>query len=103
MISVPSDYALGDARYPVLYLLSAGDDFHHTTGTLYVLVRAERVPSMIVVGVPNTNRTRRAAEPAKLLTSNTDSTHMPASAELPEKPCSLSGGMKVVDNTFWST
>jgi predicted alpha/beta superfamily hydrolase len=60
-IHVP-DEAMGDifgeTTYPVLYLLDGPDHFHAVTGMLRNLGNSGIVPRMVVVGIPNTDRTR---------------------------------------------
>jgi predicted alpha/beta superfamily hydrolase len=58
MVSTPPGYGLSETRYPVVYLLDAGTNFHHTTGTLNALTRVGHIPEMIVVAMANTDRTR---------------------------------------------
>jgi predicted alpha/beta superfamily hydrolase len=45
-------------RYPVLYLLDGDAHFESTTGVLMHLSRNGRIPPMIMVAIPNTDRTR---------------------------------------------
>ena len=44
-----------DRKYPVIYLLDGGGNFHHTTSTVNFLSAFGRIPEMIVVGIPNTD------------------------------------------------
>jgi predicted alpha/beta superfamily hydrolase len=48
----------GKTSYPVLYLLDGPDHFHAVTGMLKNLGDNGLVPRMVVVGIPNTDRTR---------------------------------------------
>ena len=57
-ISTPSGYDAGEESYPVLYVLDGPDHFHHTSGTVGFLARNGRIPEMLVVAIPNTDRTR---------------------------------------------
>jgi predicted alpha/beta superfamily hydrolase len=57
-ISTPEGYDNSDQKYPVLYLLDAGTHFLHTTGIAQFLSRAGRIPQMVIVAIPNTNRNR---------------------------------------------
>ncbi len=57
-ISTPQGYENSDQSYPVLYLLDGGAHFLHTTGIIQFLSRNGKLPQMIVVGIPNTNRNR---------------------------------------------
>lgn len=48
-------------KYPVLYLLDGDDHFHSVTGMVHQLSAEggnNLIPEMIVVGIPNTDRTR---------------------------------------------
>lgn len=54
----PADYDLSTARYPVLIVLDGGDDFRHASTTADFLADAGRIPQMLVVGIPNTDRDR---------------------------------------------
>ncbi|MEM6395702.1 MAG: alpha/beta hydrolase-fold protein [Bacteroidota bacterium] len=61
MVALPDDYSENtDDQYPVLYLLDAETNFHHTTACVQFLARNRRIPKMIVVGLVNSegNRTR---------------------------------------------
>jgi predicted alpha/beta superfamily hydrolase len=57
-ISTPQGYENSDQNYPVLYLLDGGVHFLHASGIVQFLSRNGRLPQMIVVGIPNTNRNR---------------------------------------------
>jgi len=57
-ISTPQGYENTEEKYPVLYLLDGGAHFLHATGVVQFLARNGRLPQMIVVGIPNTNRNR---------------------------------------------
>ena len=59
MIFLPNDYEEEEKAYPVMYLLDGGGNFHHTTATVNFLAHQNKIPNMIVVGIPNTDdRTR---------------------------------------------
>ena len=58
MVHLPAGYGTSQASYPVVYLLDAGRNFHHTTGTINALSAAGHIPEMIVVAINNTDRTR---------------------------------------------
>ena len=64
-IYTPPGYEQSSDRFPVLYLLDAGDHFHHTTGVAQFLSANNRMPAMIVVGIPNVagSRTRDLTPP----------------------------------------
>jgi predicted alpha/beta superfamily hydrolase len=53
-----SDPASSPQHYPVVYLLDGDDHFASVTSMVQYLAQAEICPEMIVVGIPNTNRTR---------------------------------------------
>ena len=58
MISKPAGYDQSSAKYPVMYLLDGNAHFHHTTGIIQFLSSVGNMPQMIVVAIPNTQRTR---------------------------------------------
>lgn len=62
-IYLPPDYnnqKFAPAKYPVVYLLDAENNFHSLTGIQQSLAKRPyaMIPQMIVVGITNTNRTR---------------------------------------------
>ena len=57
-ISTPQSYQISEESYPILILLDGDAHFHHTTGTVNFLAANDRIPEMIVVAIPNTDRTR---------------------------------------------
>jgi len=58
LISTPPEYDVNrHDRYPVVYLLDGPFNFNHTVGLLRFKASVGACPSMIVVGVANTNRT----------------------------------------------
>lgn len=57
-IYLPRTYERFNNTCPVLYLLDGGAHFHHVSGLVQFLATNSRIPNMIVVGLPNTNRTR---------------------------------------------
>jgi predicted alpha/beta superfamily hydrolase len=60
-VHVPDDVTGGifsKSTYPVLYLLDGPDHFHALTGMLKNLGQNSLVPKMVVVAIPNTDRTR---------------------------------------------
>ena len=65
-ISTPSSYDAGEESYPVLYVLDGDAHFHHTTGTVGFLASNDRIPEMLVVAIPNTDRTRDLTPPSQL-------------------------------------
>lgn len=58
LISKPAGYDQSSAKYPVMYLLDGNAHFHHTTGIIQFLFSVGNMPQMIVVAIPNTQRTR---------------------------------------------
>lgn len=54
----PAGYDLSVARYPVLYVTDGNEHFQHVSATVDFLAAAGKIPPMIVVGIPNTNRYR---------------------------------------------
>lgn len=58
LVYVPDDYASSGVSYPVLYLLDGSYHFHHATGIIDFLSKLDRMPRMIVVGIPNIDRNR---------------------------------------------
>ncbi len=54
----PAGYDLSNARYPVLVVLDGNEHFEHVSATADFLASAAKVPAMIVVGIPNTDRFR---------------------------------------------
>ncbi len=58
LVHRPSDYDLSSARYPLLVVLDGGGDFQHASTTADLLADAGQIPSMLVVGIPNTDRNR---------------------------------------------
>ncbi|UCF20053.1 MAG: hypothetical protein JSU87_01180 [Gemmatimonadota bacterium] len=58
LVYTPNGYEGSGATYPVMYLLDGDAHFHHTTGIIDFLSRNGQMPQLIVVAVPNTDRTR---------------------------------------------
>jgi uncharacterized protein len=58
LVRTPPGYERDGQRYPVLYMTDGDAHMLHTTGTVSFLARNNRMPEMIVVGIPNTDRTR---------------------------------------------
>lgn len=57
-IYTPTGYERGENAYPVLYVLDGEGNFAHAVTSVEFLARSGHIPPMIVVGIPNTNRTR---------------------------------------------
>lgn len=62
-VSRPAGYEQSTERFPVMYLLDGNAHFHHTTGIIQFLANLGRMPQMLVVGIPNTQRTRDLTPP----------------------------------------
>ena len=58
LVHRPNGYDQSEQVYPVLYLLDGDAHFHHTTGIIDFLSRDGQIPQMLVVALPNTDRTR---------------------------------------------
>lgn len=58
LIYLPPQYFTTKASFPVMYLLDGEEHFHHATGVIEFLSRQNKIPPMIVVAIPNTQRTR---------------------------------------------
>jgi len=58
IVHLPQGYEIGQQHYPVMYLLDGDAHFHHTTGIIQFLAQQGYMPAMIVVAIPNTDRTR---------------------------------------------
>lgn len=59
LISKPSAYDSGTERYPVLYLLDAETHFLYASGIVNFLAEKDRIPAMLVVGIPSGDMARR--------------------------------------------
>jgi predicted alpha/beta superfamily hydrolase len=59
LVTLPESYERTTVGYPVLYMLDGSSHILHATATTRFLASARnRIPEMIVVAVPNTNRNR---------------------------------------------
>lgn len=65
IIGKPSSYESGEESYPVLILLDGDAHFHHTTAVLKFLAANGLIPEMLVVAVPNTDRSRDLTYPSE--------------------------------------
>ena len=54
----PANYDISAARYPVLIVLDGNEHFQHVSTTVDFLAAAGRIPAMLVIGIPNTDRDR---------------------------------------------
>lgn len=57
-IYIPGSYTTSRSGYPVLYLLDGSANFHHVSGLVDFMSTRFRIPRMIVVAIPNTDRNR---------------------------------------------
>lgn len=57
-VHVPTDPTRSKTKYPVVYLLDGDDHFSSVVGLIDKLSGNSLCPKMIVVGIPNTDRTR---------------------------------------------
>lgn len=62
LIYTPPGYEQGTDRFPVLYLLDGDGHFHHASGVTQFLSANQRMPAMIVVGVPNLSQDGRTRD-----------------------------------------
>ena len=58
LVRTPPGYATNNVKYPVLYMTDGDAHIGHTSSTIDFLVRNGRMSDLIVVGIPNTDRTR---------------------------------------------
>lgn len=54
----PTDYDISNASYPVLIVLDGNEHFGHVSSTTDFLSAAGKIPEILVIGIPNTNRFR---------------------------------------------
>ena len=66
IVGLPAGYEGSDETYSVVYVLDGPGHFHHTTGTARFLARNDRMPGVIVVAIPNTDRTRDLTPPTQV-------------------------------------
>lgn len=81
LVRTPPGYERNGQRYPVLYMTDGDAHMLHTSGTVAFLARNNRMPEMIVVGIPNTDRTRDLSP-----------THVAQAADNPNVRFPTSGG-----------
>jgi predicted alpha/beta superfamily hydrolase len=58
LVRTPPGYATNNIKYPVLYMTDGDAHIGHTSSTIDFLVRNGRMSDLIVVAIPNTDRTR---------------------------------------------
>ncbi len=73
----PANYDISNARYPVLIVLDGNEHFQHVSATVDFLSAAGKIPAMLVIGIPNNDRSRdlQSSTPpssSSLLKFNTD-------------------------------
>ena len=69
MVHTPAGYAFSTQAFPVLYVLDGDSRFAQLTAIVDFLSENARIPPMIVVGVPNTNRGRDLYAPRESSTT----------------------------------
>jgi predicted alpha/beta superfamily hydrolase len=58
LVRTPAGYDVNKLKYPVLYMTDGDAHMAHTASTIEFLARNGRMSELIVVGIPNTDRTR---------------------------------------------
>lgn len=58
LVSTPAAYGRGEQRYPVLYLTDGPAHIAHARTTVDFLAGNGLMPQLVIVGIPNTDRTR---------------------------------------------
>src|SRR6185295_11339504 len=58
LVRTPVGYETNKQSYPVVYMTDGDQHIGHTSSTVEFLARNGRMSEMIVVGIPNTDRTR---------------------------------------------
>lgn len=58
LIVCPENYNNTNNRYPVLYVLDAERYFNYTATLVQFLAQNGRIPQMVIIGIPNTDRLR---------------------------------------------
>ncbi|MEM7105670.1 MAG: alpha/beta hydrolase-fold protein [Bacteroidota bacterium] len=64
-IFLPAGYSESGTPVAVMYLMDGDFHFHHTSGIVSFLINEQKMPNMIIVGIPNTpgNRARDLTPP----------------------------------------
>jgi predicted alpha/beta superfamily hydrolase len=81
LVHLPPSYATTNTRYPVLILLDGDAHFTHTSGTVDYLAQNLRIPNLIVVAIPNTDRGRDMTPPLPPTATRTTSEGSPDGAK----------------------
>jgi predicted alpha/beta superfamily hydrolase len=58
LIYTPTGYEESSKEYPTLYITDGAENFFMATAIVNFLSRNQKIPQMIVVGIPNVNRNR---------------------------------------------
>jgi len=58
LVYLPERYSASTVRYPLLFFLGSDSDFLHTVGIVEFLSGTDQIPELILVGIPNTHRSR---------------------------------------------
>ena len=58
VVRTPANYETSKATYPVMYMTDGDAHIAHTSGSIDFLARNGRMSELILVGIPNTDRTR---------------------------------------------
>jgi predicted alpha/beta superfamily hydrolase len=74
LVRTPGGYETNKVAYPVMYMTDGDAHITHTSGSIDFLARNGRMSEVILVGIPNTDRTRELS-PSK--PSNTGATGAP--------------------------
>ena len=63
LVVKPTSYKHTRKKYPVLFLLDGDAHALHTAGVIQFLATNQKIPEMIIVAIPNTDRTRDLTPP----------------------------------------
>lgn len=58
LVRTPANYETSKTTYPVMYMTDGDAHISHTSGSIDFLARNGRMSELILVGIPNTDRTR---------------------------------------------
>lgn len=73
-VYTPNGYDASEEAYPVVYVLDGNEHFHHTTAIVQFLAAQRRMPDVIVVAIPHTDREGDLTPPTASGTTSTSST-----------------------------